>query len=83
MAKDPVCGMEVDESTARHTAQYAGRPITFARPGARRPSRPTRNSTSGPGTHPRWVATPSEPPAMRGTCYLRAVVKRPEALLTP
>ena len=24
MAKDPVCGMDVDEATARHTAQYQG-----------------------------------------------------------
>ena len=34
MAKDPVCGMDVDPHAAKHVAEYEGRPITFARPGA-------------------------------------------------
>jgi Cu+-exporting ATPase len=29
MAKDPVCGMDVDEATARHTADYQGRTYYF------------------------------------------------------
>ena len=33
MAKDPVCGMEVDEATARHTAQYEGQTYYFCAPG--------------------------------------------------
>jgi P-type Cu+ transporter len=35
MAKDPVCGMDVDESTARHTAQHDGRTYSFCAPGCR------------------------------------------------
>ncbi len=29
MAKDPVCGMDVDEATAKHTAQHDGRTYYF------------------------------------------------------
>jgi YHS domain-containing protein len=36
MAKDPVCGMEVDESTARHTAQYQGQTYYFCAPGCKK-----------------------------------------------
>ena len=36
MAKDPVCGMEVDEATARHTAQYQGQTYYFCAPGCKK-----------------------------------------------
>ncbi len=29
MAKDPVCGMEVDESNAKHTTEYEGTTYYF------------------------------------------------------
>jgi YHS domain-containing protein len=29
MAADPVCGMEVDEATAKHTADYNGQTYYF------------------------------------------------------
>ena len=35
MAKDPVCGMEVDEATAKHTAQHAGETYYFCAPGCK------------------------------------------------
>ncbi len=36
MAIDPVCGMEVDEKTAKHTTVYRGKTYsTSVRPGAR------------------------------------------------
>ena len=36
MAKDPVCGMEVDEATARHTTQYQGQTYYFCAPGCKK-----------------------------------------------
>jgi YHS domain-containing protein len=36
MAKDPVCGMEVDEATARHTTQYEGQTYYFCAPGCKK-----------------------------------------------
>lgn len=36
MAIDPVCGMKVDEKTAIHTSQYAGRTYYFCAPGCKR-----------------------------------------------
>ena len=36
MAKDPVCGMEVDPSTARHTSDYQGQTYYFCAPGCKR-----------------------------------------------
>ena len=35
MAKDSVCGMDVDESTAKHTSQYAGQTHYFCAPGCK------------------------------------------------
>lgn len=35
MAKDPVCGMEVDEKTAAATSQYKGRTYYFCAPGCK------------------------------------------------
>ena len=36
MAKDPVCGMEVDPSTARHTSEYQGQTYYFCASGCKR-----------------------------------------------
>ena len=33
MAKDPVCGMDVDETTAKHTTDYKGQTYYFCAPG--------------------------------------------------
>ncbi len=36
MAKDPVCGMDVDEATAKHTAQSDGQTYYFCAPGCKK-----------------------------------------------
>jgi P-type Cu+ transporter len=36
MAKDPVCGMEVDPQTAQHTAEHEGQTYYFCAPGCKR-----------------------------------------------
>jgi YHS domain-containing protein len=36
MAKDPVCGMDVDETTAKHTIDYKGQIYYFCAPGCRK-----------------------------------------------
>ena len=36
MAKDPVCGMEVDPSTAQRRAEYQGQTHYFCAPGCKR-----------------------------------------------
>ena len=36
MAKDPVCGMEVDESKAAAKSEYQGRTYYFCSPGCKR-----------------------------------------------
>ncbi len=36
MAKEPVCGMDVDEATARHTADYKGTTYYFCAPGCKK-----------------------------------------------
>jgi YHS domain-containing protein len=36
MAKDPVCGMDVDEAIARHTAEYDGQTYYFCAPGCKK-----------------------------------------------
>ena len=35
MAKDPVCGMDVDPENAAATSEYAGRTYTFCAPGCK------------------------------------------------
>ena len=35
MAKDPVCGMEVDEKTAAGTSEYQGKTYYFCAPGCK------------------------------------------------
>jgi YHS domain-containing protein len=36
MAKDPVCGMDVDEKTAEHKSEYKGQTYYFCAPGCKR-----------------------------------------------
>ena len=36
MAKDPVCGMDVDEQTAAATAEYQGTTYYFCAPGCKK-----------------------------------------------
>jgi Cu+-exporting ATPase len=36
MAKDPVCGMDVDPKTAKHTAEHEGKTYYFCAPGCKR-----------------------------------------------
>jgi P-type Cu+ transporter len=36
MAKDPVCGMEVDPQTARHVTVHEGKAFYFCAPGCRK-----------------------------------------------
>jgi len=35
MAKDPVCGMDVDEAAAKHKAKYRGKTYYFCGPACR------------------------------------------------
>lgn len=35
MAKDPVCGMDVDEKTAQWTSEYKGQTYYFCAPGCK------------------------------------------------
>ena len=36
MAKDPICGMDVDEKQAAATSQYEGKSYYFCAPGCKR-----------------------------------------------
>jgi Cu+-exporting ATPase len=36
MAKDPVCGMDVDPQSARHTAEHEGATYYFCAPGCKK-----------------------------------------------
>lgn len=36
MERDPVCGMQVDPQTARHTAEYEGATYYFCAPGCKK-----------------------------------------------
>ena len=36
MATDPVCGMTVEETTAKHTAQHDGQTYYFCAPGCKK-----------------------------------------------
>lgn len=36
MAKDPVCGMDVDEATARHSTEFQGNTYYFCAPGCKK-----------------------------------------------
>ena len=36
MAKDPVCGMDVDKTSARHKSEYKGHTYYFCAPGCKK-----------------------------------------------
>jgi YHS domain-containing protein len=36
MAKDPICGMDVDEKTAKWTSEYKGKTYYFCAPGCKK-----------------------------------------------
>jgi Cu+-exporting ATPase len=36
MEKDPVCGMDVDPATARHSSEYQGKTYYFCAPGCKK-----------------------------------------------
>ena len=36
MARDPVCGMDVDEATAKQTMEYLGQTYYFCAPGCKK-----------------------------------------------
>lgn len=54
MAKDPVCGMDVDERTASATAEYQGTTYYFCAPGCKKafekePEKYVHNSSESRG----------------------------------
>ncbi|MDI3316368.1 MAG: YHS domain-containing protein [Bacillota bacterium] len=52
MAKDPVCGMEVDESKAPAKAEYQGQTYYFCAPGCKRAfEKEPERYLSGGGEH--------------------------------
>ncbi|HZC30580.1 MAG TPA: YHS domain-containing protein [Gaiellaceae bacterium] len=36
MERDPICGMDVDPKTAKHTAQFEGKTYYFCAPGCKK-----------------------------------------------
>ena len=50
MARDPVCGMDVDASTAKHTTQHNDQTYYFFTPGCKKALKPRGRSTSTPST---------------------------------
>ena len=36
MAKDPICDMDVDETTAKWTSEYGGKRVYFCAPGCKK-----------------------------------------------
>ena len=36
MAKDPICDMDVDETTAKWTSEYGGKKVYFCAPGCKK-----------------------------------------------
>lgn len=52
-AIDPVCGMDVDIATAKHTSQYDGATYYFCAPGCKRAfdADPERYLHGGPADH--------------------------------
>jgi YHS domain-containing protein len=52
MAKDPVCGMEVDPQTARQTAEHEGITYYFCAPGCKRAFEAEPKKYLDPGYRP-------------------------------
>lgn len=56
MAKDPICGMTVDEKTAKLKSEYDGKTYYFCAPGCKAtfdkdPEKYTKGSISGHSSH--------------------------------
>ena len=56
MAKDSVCGMELDEATARHTAHYERQTCNFCAPGCKTAFEADPREYLGPGHTPSMPA---------------------------
>jgi P-type Cu+ transporter len=56
MEKDPVCGMEVDEATARHTAQFEGQTYYLCAPGCKKSFEADPKQYLSPGRTPSMLA---------------------------
>jgi YHS domain-containing protein len=52
MAKDPACGMHVDETTAKHTAEYNGQTYYFCAPGCKKAFEPEPQTYLDPAYKP-------------------------------
>lgn len=52
MAIDPVCGMEVEEKTAKHTSEYKGEKYYFCAPGCKHTFEKDPEAYVGPDRKP-------------------------------
>lgn len=52
MARDPVCGMDVNPETAKHSFEFEGLPYHFCAPGCRRAFEADPRSFLDPGRTP-------------------------------
>jgi YHS domain-containing protein len=52
MARDPVCGMDVDEATAKHTTEYQGTRYFFCAPGCKKAFEAQPEKYLAPGHQP-------------------------------
>ena len=52
MAKDPVCGMDVEASTAKHTTDYNGQTYYFCAPGCKKAFEADPQKYLNPGQTP-------------------------------
>jgi Cu+-exporting ATPase len=52
MAKDPVCGMDVDPGTAQHKSEYQGQTYYFCAPGCKRAFEAEPQKYLGPNYKP-------------------------------
>ena len=52
MEKDPVCGMDVDPKTAKHTSVYQGKTYYFCAPGCKKAFDAEPHKYLAPGHHP-------------------------------
>ncbi|MGE0853765.1 MAG: heavy metal translocating P-type ATPase [Hyphomicrobiaceae bacterium] len=70
--KDPVCGMDVDPHTARHEAEYAGRPYYFCSAGCK------DKFVAAPGRYLNGevAAAPAVPPGTTFTCPMHPEIRQ-------
>lgn len=52
MAKDPVCGMDVDPRNAKHSTQHAGQTYYFCAPGCKKAFEAEPGTYLSPGHEP-------------------------------